>query len=241
MRSAIVWTSLLAAALFIGGGCTRSDGADHATGHNAPVAPGQTTPRAPSQDTETKTDMANSPASDGEAWKQAQAMAAAHSGRSDLKKQSDELPFLFSAAGTRGVLVHAGEVITATGPAAAGAYLRDIGIVDGPGPSIASVLQVLFALHALPQVDELPEESYYFAPVGGIEELLPRVERDGGSARVVLHYMLPQEALYRPDLQEKLNSTEVGGPAPRPLARLSLEIGGSGEPAWQREDILWSR
>jgi hypothetical protein len=230
--------SCLLAIALAGVGCTRSDRAEPVTGKGPHHATGN-------GDVETPTDRENhmpqgTPAGDGEAWKRAEAIAAAHVGRNDLRKRTDELPYLFMARGTRGVLVHQGKVVTGTGPAVAGAYLRDIGIIEGPGPGIDAVMDLLYALQALPKVDDLSEEGYFDSPHADMKALAPRVERDAGEARVVLHYFLPQSAIHRPDLQQLLQGSRVGGPEPQPVARLTLAIRPQGDAAWQRDHILWT-
>jgi hypothetical protein len=153
-------------------------------------------------------------------WAQARAIAE-KTGAPGLARWTDDLPYLFQAKGTRGVLVHKGAVVTATGPAAAGAYLRDIGILDGKGPSPASILTLLYVLRAFPTVPDLPEQSAIDDL--GPEPLRPRVELAGGRARVILHYRLP------------------GGRGPSrgtvPLMRETLDIGPTGDAAWTGEQI----
>lgn len=227
---------LLAVAL-AGGACTRSDRTEPVTGKSLPPTPGDGEART--DHTETNMPQGTPPAN-GDPWKHAEAIAAAHAGGRQLTKYRDELPYMFRARGMRGVLVHEGKVITGTGPAVAADYLRDIGIIEGPGPSIDAVDYLLFVLHAFPQVDDLREQSYYYAPAGGFEDLNPRIEREAGEARIVLHYMLPQDAIYRPDLQEQIAGAPAGGPEPRPVARLTLAIRPQGEATWQREDTTWT-
>src|SRR4051812_18000696 len=65
-------------------------------------------------------------------WAQAQAIAQ-QTGAFGVARWDDDVPYLFQAKMTRGILVHHGAVVTARGPAAAAAYLRDVGILDGKG------------------------------------------------------------------------------------------------------------
>lgn len=152
-------------------------------------------------------------------WAQARAIAE-KTGASGLARWTDDLPYLFQAKGTRGVLVHNGAVVTARGPAAAGAYLRDVGILDGKGPSPASILTLLYVLKAFPTVPDLPEQSAIDDL--GPEPLRPRVERAGGHARVILHYRLPSN-----------NPGPSRGTVP--MMRETLDIGPTGDAAWTGE------
>jgi hypothetical protein len=155
-----------------------------------------------------------------DAWGQARAVAE-KTGISGLTQWKDDVPYLFQAKGSRGGLVHTGAVVTARGPAAAGAYLRDVGILDGKGPSPGSILTVLYVLQAFPSVPDMPEQSAI--DMLGPEDLRPRVERAGGHARVVLHYRLPTDS----------------GPSRGtvPMMRETLDIGPTGDPAWTGEQI----
>lgn len=154
-------------------------------------------------------------------WAQARAIAE-KTGAAGLARWTDDLPYLFQAKGTRGVLVHEGAVVTATGPAAAGAYLRDIGILDGKGPGPASILTLLYVLRAFPAVPDLPEQSAIDDL--GPEPLRPRVELSGGRARVILHYRLPGDGR---------------GPSRGtvPVMRETLDIGPTGDAAWTGEQF----
>ncbi len=121
-------------------------------------------------------------------WAQAQAIVE-HTGAAGVVRWTEDLPYLFQVKGSRGMLVHHGAVVTARGPAAAAAYLRDIGILDGKGPSPRSILTLLFVLHAFPTIAGLPEESA--VDMHGPPDLRPRVERAAGHAQVILTYGLP--------------------------------------------------
>ncbi len=158
----------------------------------------------------------------GNPWDQARAIAE-KTGASGLAKWKDDVPYLFQAKGTRGVLVHKGAVVTARGPAAAGAYLRDTGILDGNGPSPDSLLTLLYVLQAFPTVAGLPEQSA--VDTLGPPYLQPRVERVGGHARVILSYRLP------PDPGPSRGTV--------PVMRETLDIGPSGDAAWTGERIDW--
>jgi hypothetical protein len=138
----------------------------------------------------------------------------------------DDVPYLFQAKGTRGILVHNGAVLAARGPAAAAAYLRDVGILDGKGPSPRSILVVLFVLRAFPTVADLPEESA--VDMHGPEDLRPRVERADGHARLILNYRLPND-----------NPGPSRGTVP--MMRQTLDIGPSGDASWVGERFDWQR
>jgi hypothetical protein len=155
-------------------------------------------------------------------WDQARAIAE-KTGASGLSKWKDDVPYLFQAKGSRGVLVHKGAVVTARGPAAAGAYLRDIGVLDGNGPSPDSLLTLLYVLQAFPTVEGLPEQSA--VDTLGPPDLQPRIERAGGHAKVILSYRLPRDP----------------GPSrgTAPVMRETLDIGPSGDAAWTGERIDW--
>lgn len=156
-----------------------------------------------------------------DAWAQARAIAE-KTGAAGLAKWKDDVPYLFQAKGSRGVLVHDGAVVTARGPAAAGAYLRDVGILEGKGPSPGSILTLLYVLQAFPVVPEMPEQSA--VDMLGPEDLRPRVERADGSARVILHYRLPSRD------QGPSRGTV-------PVMRETLEIRPTGDAAWRGEQI----
>jgi hypothetical protein len=179
---------------------------------------------------------------DPAAWKQAEAIAAT-AARGALERRSDALPFMFMADSPAAVLVHHGRVVTDKGPAAAGAYLRDLGLIDGKGPQIDDVLFVLFAFKAWPTVKGAAPEGYIHAPdAPALSELTAQVEFDGVSARVILHYWLPDPGggagghgndvgSIDPDLQV----TQV-----RPIARATLEIARTGDASWQVEYLNWA-
>jgi hypothetical protein len=118
--------------------------------------------------------------------------------------------------------------VTARGPAAAGAYLRDLGIIagwgEGKGPGPDSLLTLFYVLQAFPTVEGLPEQSA--VDTLGPPDLQPRVERAGGHARVVLSYRLPND-----------NPGPSRGTVP--VMRETLDIGPSGDPAWTGERIDW--
>jgi hypothetical protein len=159
--------------------------------------------------------------SDG--WAQAQAIAEKTSGFR-VTRWRDDLPYLFQAKGTRGVLVHNGAVVTARGPAVAGAYLRDLGILDGKGPSPGTIMTLLFVLHAFPEVPDVPEQGAFDEL--GPKDLQPRVERAHGHALVILNYGLPSD-----------------NPGPdrgtRPVMRETLDIGPTGDAAWTGAQFEW--
>jgi hypothetical protein len=155
-------------------------------------------------------------------WDQARTIAE-KSGASGPSKWKDDVPYLFQAKGSRGVLVHNGAVVTARGPAVAGAYLRDLGVLDGNGPSPDSLLTLLYVLQAFPAVEGLPEQSA--VDTLGPPDLQPRIERAGGHAKVILSYRLPRDP----------------GPSRGtvPVMRETLDIGPSGDAAWTGERIDW--
>lgn len=235
-KGKIVVLALLCVAL--AGACTRADRTAPAPanqGHES--AEGADRNNQPSTEDTMTADSPGSAGNTGDSWDQARAVAASHLGvePDKLNKRNDELPYMFTAPGVRGVLVHQGKVVTDTGPAVAAGYLRDMGVVEGRGPSLNSVLYVLFALRALPAVDKLGEEAYIHSPgVKRMEALTARVEQQGGVARIVLHYFLPEPPVH--------GGGDTVGRATRPVARLTLEISKSaeGKPEWQRQDIQWT-
>lgn len=158
-----------------------------------------------------------------DAWAQALKIAE-KTGAFGLAQWRDDLPYLFQAKGTRGVLVHNGAVVTARGPAAAAAYLRDLGILDGKGPSPRSILTLFFVLKAFPVVPGLPEESA--VDMHGPPDLRPRVELANGHAHVILNYGLPSN-----------------NPGPSlgtvPMMRETLDIGPTGDATWTGEQFDW--
>jgi hypothetical protein len=177
----------------------------------------------PTTDTQpSKTGNGDPAVTASDAWAQAQVIAEKTSGLR-VARWVDDLPYLFQAKGSRGVLVHQGKVVTARGPAAAGAYLRDLGILDGKGPSPGSIMTLLFVLHAFPEVPGVPEQGAFDEL--GPKDLQPRVERADGHARVILHYALPNNP--GPDR------------GTRPVMRETLDIGPTGDARWVGEQIEW--
>lgn len=240
------WLSLLLAVpvlLAAAPGCTRS-GADRDPGGDPhrpePAAhPDPSSPSRPVPVTMTHTDP-HDPASWTEAEQLAQQQKAG-----EVHKRSEALPFLFSADRTRSVLIHQGQVITQRGPVVAGAYLRDLGVPQGKGPQLDDVLWTLWALDALPKVEPLGPEGYVHVPNNKrLEDLTARIEYDGQSAHIVLHYFKPD-----PPLPKNVNrggapqGTAVGGAVggtTRALVRMTLDIPETGDAAWRREDINWA-
>jgi hypothetical protein len=182
---------------------------------------------------------------DPASWTEAQQIAA-RQGAGEVKKRSDALPFLFQADRTRSVLIHKGAVIAQRGPVVAGAYLRDLGVPRGQGPQLDDVLWALWALDALPKVDPLSPEGYINVPNNKrLADLTARIEWDGQSAHIVLHYFKPE-----PKLPPGVNpgagpsqGTAVGGRVggtTRALVRMTLDVPEAGDSAWRREDINWA-
>lgn len=182
---------------------------------------------------------------DPASWTEAQQIAAKQ-GAGEVKKRSDALPFLFQADRTKAVLIHHGQVITQRGPVVAGSYLRDLGVPRGQGPQLDDVLWTLWALDALPRVDPLSPEGYINVPNNKrLADLTARIEWDGLSAHIVLHYFKPE-----PKLPPNVNpgggspqGTAVGGRlggTTRDLVRMTLDIPETGDSAWRREDIHWA-
>src|SRR5215813_14287226 len=102
------WTLVSAAvAAALGAGCPKRE-----PSADTPPRPGPSadSPRSGTGDTALTTT--------GNPWDQARAIAE-KTGASGLSKWKDDVPYLFQAKGTRGVLVHKGAVVTARGPAAA--------------------------------------------------------------------------------------------------------------------------
>lgn len=190
--------------------------------------------------------MKNTDPSDPQAWAEAQALAAAQ-GVGAVTRRSDALPFMFQAERVlRAVLIHKGSVVKLRGPATAGAYLRDLGIAQGKGPQLDDVLWALWALEALPDVKPLAEEGYVNSPGNArLADLNARIEYDGTTARVVLHYLKPDtsEPPGAPGRTGAPAGSELKGvvmPKTRAVVRATLEIPPAGEAAWRREDLNWA-
>jgi hypothetical protein len=214
--------------------CTRP-GADRDPGRD----PHQPAPAAPTPVIMTHTDP-HDPAS----WTEAEQLAAKQKVGA-VKKRSAELPFLFSGERARSVLIHRGAIITKRGPVVAGAYLRDLGVPQGKGPQLDDVLWALWALDALPKVDPLGPEGYVHVPNNPrLADLTARIEYDGQSAHIVLHYFKPDPPMPK--------DVHVGGGTPgtakgggiggttRALVRMTLDIPERGDSAWRRDDINWA-
>jgi hypothetical protein len=167
--------------------------------------------------------------STGDAWKDAAALASQSIGGEPVEKRSDKLPYLFMNDINRGILVHNGVIVRARGPAAAGAYLRDLGVIRGEGPEIEDILFVLFAMRAYPKVDDLPEESFIHYPGDArLAELTARIEHDGKEAHILLHY-------FRAEPEGRGGVENRGAPAwdpPRSIALAVLVIPLTGDAAW---------
>lgn len=200
------------------------------------------TPRKdPQKEAPTMTDLdPKSP----EAWKQAEAIAATVA-RGKLEKHSDALPFLFKAESPPWVLVHKGQVVRDKGGKAAGEYLRDLGIIEGRGPAIEDVLVVLDALDALPPITGVPKKSYVHAPGdSALADVTAQVYFDGVRATVTLVYFLGEPTLPKGAGGPPAPGDTVGAPDPdykptpvRPIARCTLTIPKTGDPAWKIENL----
>jgi hypothetical protein len=164
-------------------------------------------------------------------WKEAEALAKAHA-KQAVEKRTDELPFVFMVSGQRSVLVHNGAVVTDKGPQVAADYLRDIGIVAGPGPSIESVLHVLWLLEAGPQLEGLKEEGYVLSQSAKMKDLTAQVQRADGSAQIRLAWFV--------DTHKRSGAT--AGPRTRDVLRAMLTITAEpGAAEWKTEEIEWVR
>jgi hypothetical protein len=222
--------------------CTRSS-ADRDLGRD-PQRPEPSAPAAPSPAPAAPVTMTHTDPHDPASWTEAQQIAAKQ-GAGEVHKRSDALPFLFQADRTRAVLIHHGQLITKRGPVVAGGYLRDLGVPRGQGPQLDDVLWTLWALDALPKVDPLAAEGYINVPNNKrLTDLTARIEWDGQSAHIVLHYFKPE-----PKLPPGVNpggasqGTAVGGKVggtTRALVRMTLDIPETGDSAWRREDINWA-
>jgi hypothetical protein len=220
-------------------GCTRSS-ADRDLGRE----PHRPDPAAPSPSPSNPVTMTHTDPHDPASWTEAEQLAAKQ-GAGEVHKRSDALPFLFAADRTRCVLIHKGAVITKRGPVVAGAYLRDLGVPQGKGPQLDDVLWTLWALDALPKVDPLAPEGYINVPNNQrLADLTARIEWDGQSAHIVLHYFKPEPKLPK-DVHPgaAAQGTGVGGAVggtTRALVRMTLDIPETGDSAWRREDIHWA-
>lgn len=193
--------------------------------------------------------MTNIDPDDPRSWHEAHAIAVAQN-VGPVTRRSAALPFVFQATrGARCVLIHRGKLVVERGPAIAGAYLRDLGIAASKGPTLDDVLWVLWALEALPTVAPLAPEAYVHAPGNErLADLMPYIDYDGESARVVLHYL-------KPDASTPPGAPGRGAPGPitagtaigappllpiRPMIRMTLTIPATGDASWQREELNWA-
>lgn len=237
MRACLAIVIAIAAA-----GCTRSS-ADRELGRD-PMRPAEPAePQAPSP--ADPVTMTHTDPKDPASWAEAEKLAAKQ-GAGAVHKRSDALPFLFQADRTKSVLIHKGAVITQRGPVVAGAYLRDLGVPQGQGPQLGDVLWTLWALDALPKLEApLSPEGYIHVPNNQrLADLTARIEWDGQSAHIVLHYFKPEPKL-PPNVHpgSAPQGTGVGGRiggTTRALVRMTLDIPETGDAAWRREDIHWA-
>jgi len=177
------------------------------------------------------------------AWMQAEAIAAT-AARGKIEKRSDALPFLFKAEDPPWVLVHKGQVVREKGAKAAGAYLRDRGIIEGQGPAIDDALVLLGALDALPPVTEVPRDSYVNAPSDrALADATAQIYFDGAQALITLTYFLSGPVM--PDRGGPARPGDTVGavdpnyqPKPyRKIARCTLTIPKTGDAAWKVEHL----
>jgi hypothetical protein len=178
---------------------------------------------------------------DPKAWEQAAALAEKTAG-APVTKHSDKLPFLFTAGSTK-VLIHQGAVVTGRGPAVAGAYLRDLGVIAARGPQIDDVLVVLDALDALPSIQGIDKHAFVDK---SLPALAPSIYGDGQTAQIVLHYFVGGKPV-TPVKNDPADKEQASGgerieprgsaPVPRATARMTLEIPKQGDATWKREDI----
>ena len=235
--------SAIALAVLVGCADGKSSPPGTATPRTNPQDPAGSQGSQGSQDKQEKK-MTSTDPRDPKAWEQAAALAQQAAGAA-VTKHSDRLPFLFTA-GAKKVLVHKGAVVTGRGPAVAGAYLRDLGVIQGMGPQIDDILVALDALDALPNVDGVDKRAWVDKSVA---DLAPYIYTDGTTAQVVLHYFLggkPVQTIDSDPTHKKQAGASAGAPldqprppgaGPRATARMTLEIRAAGDAAWKRETI----
>jgi hypothetical protein len=161
--------------------------------------------------------MTTTDPNDPQAWKEAEAIATKAAGGVPVRKQSDRVPFLFFSDDGHVVLIHHGAIVTPKGPGEVGAYLRDIGIIDGKGPTIDDLVYLLEVFDALPPITDVPPTNYALGS--------SHVDHDGKTAKVVLEYVLGDGPRPRgEDLNVKPSTL---------IARAVLEIAKTGTPAWK--------
>lgn len=193
---------------------------------------------SPNQHAETPgKQMTDMDPSSEKAWQQARAIAA-EVGGNDLEPRKG-LPFMFMTS-PKPVLVHKGAVVKERGPAAAGAYLRDLGIARGEGPEINDLLYVFYALDAWPPVKRVNREGFINVPDDKrLADLTAQTKHDGTSAQVILHYFLPENLAPSED-DEGDDEGDSGGPVVRQLVRATLDIPATGDSSWKVETISWT-
>jgi len=217
------WRVLLLVALV---GCADGKSAQPST--DKPSTP---TPQEPA--------MTTTDPRDPKAWEAAASLAEKTAG-APVTKKSDSLPFVFETTTGKRVVIHNGTVVTGRGPAVAGAYLRDLGVIQGKGPQIDDILVALDALDALPTLPNVDKHGW----VGKqLPDLAPYVYTDGQTAQIVLHYFLGGKPIVKVDT-DPTHKPQVGapmdagpGPVPKATARMTLELRPQGDATWKREDI----
>jgi hypothetical protein len=227
------WAPSLVVVASLGSWSCKNGPSDAATRQNTIPADGRT--EAPA--------MTNLDPNDPAAWAEAEAVAAAAAPGQKLDRY-DALPFMFMADRPAAVLVHHGRVVTETGAKVAGGYLRDLGIIDGRGPTIEHVLFALFALDAWPPVKDVAKERYINNPHDdATAELNPAVHFDGVTAQVILHYWVVEPGADQPDPDDgnvRGSRGQPSGRQARPILRCTLTIAKTGDPAWTVEQQNWA-
>jgi hypothetical protein len=208
--------------------------ADKSTSSSPPSKPPPTKPSP-------EIKMTSTDPADPKAWEQAAAIA--QQAVPGAKKLADTLPFLFAANG-KAVLIHKGNVVEARGPAAAAAYLRDLGIIEFRGPKIDDILVALDVLDGLPVVDKLDRKAYLDKSVPDFGASL---YSDGLTAYITLFYVLggnpirvvdPDAPPRKPGGEGSPMPVDPNQKPPRAAARMTLEITAKTEAAaWKRENL----
>lgn len=165
-------------------------------------------------------------------WAAARAVAEKHLTTDEaVEEEVSALPFMFLLRSTTrfAVLVHAGDLFERRGVAALDVYLRESRCIEQRLPNIHQMLMLVRLLDAWPPAVENPHA--YISKLADEVALHPRLDYlDGGSARVVLYYLV----------RDTGDDEGEGSDDPR-LAEWTLTMDPGQMPVWTHRGRTWNR